>query len=883
MGRGAAVIAGLLPEVAEILGELPATRAMEPDQARFRLFDAIATFLKNAAAEQHLLLVLDDLHWADEPSLLLLEFLARQITDSRLMVVGTYRDAGLTPQHPLGRTLAQLSRQDGFHRHLLDGLDEDEIGRFIAGETGFSPSPRLVDLVRAHTEGNPFFLAEVVRLLAERGELASDPDLGAMEHLAIPQGVWDVISQRLGRLSSDCNRVLITAAVIGRGFDLSLLGVLDEESNDDQLLGFVEEALAARVLEEVPEAGDRYQFTHALVQQTLLESLSNARKVRLHARVGEALETLYGDLPGTHAAELANHFSQAVPVLGPEKLVRYAMMAGTQAMAAYAHEEALIHFQQGLAAKNVDLDSSVSPEDDEAAELLFGLGQAQAALLRRGRAMNSLNRAFDYYARAGDNAKAVDVASYPMAPGMGRLRVSGLIAKGLELAPPNSLEAGYLLTRHARALGLEQGDYPGFQAANERALELARQHGDLGLELTAWANASEISYYHKHYADVIECNEKVFALNQRVENQAAIANCHGNAVLALLATGHLEGAKRHQRILDSLVEVLRHTGLITAGLFSGAALSSLEGKWDDARTLTAKGLESAPNHPALLWIGARVEYDTGNLETGYQYRDRLLEIANQTAPGPTPEIAFAAYGLAELAHFSGSTELLGQAEGMAKTVVSSANNSPFFIAIAKIGQALTSLAMHDSAASRRLYDDLLPDRGTMGGYTSIDHLLGNLSLACGDLDRAVSHFQEGYVFLRDAGYRSMLGWLCLDHSAALLQRGRPGDVNLAASLLEEAQSIADDLEMVTLSSRLTESREMMQSQPRGSSTLPEGLTNREAEVIKLIAQGRTDREIAEELIISVRTVTTHVGNILNKTGAANRAEAASFATRHGLA
>ena len=205
--------------------------------------------------------------------------------------------------------MAQLSRQDGFHRHLLDGLDEDEIGRFIAGETGFSPSPRLVDLVRAHTEGNPFFLAEVVRLLAERGELASDPDLGAMEHLAIPQGVWDVISQRLGRLSSDCNRVLIMAAVIGRGFDLSLLGVLDEESNDDQLLGFVEEALEARVLEEVPETGDRYQFTHALVQQTLLESLSNARKVRLHARVGEVLETLCGDLPGTHAAELANHFS----------------------------------------------------------------------------------------------------------------------------------------------------------------------------------------------------------------------------------------------------------------------------------------------------------------------------------------------------------------------------------------------------------------------------------------------------------------------------------------------------------------------------------------------------------------------------------------------
>lgn len=158
---------------------------MEPDQARFRLFDAITAFLKNAAAEQHLLFVLDDLHWADEPSLLLLEFLAQHISDNRLMILGAHRDAEVSPEHPLNRTLARLSRQEGFRRQLLEGPDEDDIGRFVAGETGFSPSPRLVSLVRAHTEGNPFFLAEVVRLLTERGDLI--PDLAATDQLAIPQ------------------------------------------------------------------------------------------------------------------------------------------------------------------------------------------------------------------------------------------------------------------------------------------------------------------------------------------------------------------------------------------------------------------------------------------------------------------------------------------------------------------------------------------------------------------------------------------------------------------------------------------------------------------------------------------------------------------------
>ncbi|MEE8465937.1 MAG: hypothetical protein V3S68_05615, partial [Dehalococcoidia bacterium] len=627
------------------------------------------------------------------------------------MVVGTYRDAEVTPQHPLNRTLAQLSRQDRFHRQLLDGLNEDEIGRFVAGETGVSPSPRLVTLIHAHTEGNPFFLAEVVRLLAERGDLASDSKLGDTDQLSIPQGVRDVIGQRLSRLSADCNRVLTTAAAIGRGFDFSLLGALEDELNDDQLLGFLEEALEARVVEEIPQEGDRYQFTHALVQQTLLESLSNARKVRLHARIGAALETLYNDRPGSHAAELAHHFSQAAPVLGTEKMVHYATLAGREAMAAYAHEEAMTHFQQGLAAKHVDLDVLAPAEDDEEAALLFGLGQAQAALLRRGRAMSSLNRAFDHYARAGDNAKAVEVASFPMAPGMGRLRVSGLIAKGLELAPPDSLEAGFLLTRHARALGLEQGDYPGFQAANDRSLELAQQHKDLGLELTVWANAAEVSFYHSRYREVMVCNEKVFALDKQVDNPPAVANCHGYAVLALLALGNLIAAKHHQIILDELAERLRHTGLITAGLFSGAAMSLVDGDWGKARALTAKGLEGAPGHPALLWCGAEAEFQTGNLEAANTYRDSLLDIAEQSAPGPTPEIAFAIYVAPRLAYLSGSTDQLEQfqrldrIEGLVDTVISSPNAAPFYIMIANLGRAMASIILKDATASQGLYDD----------------------------------------------------------------------------------------------------------------------------------------------------------------------------------
>ena len=281
-----------------------------------------------------------------------------------------------------------MSRNQSFHRQILEGLVPKDVGEFILATNGSNASKELVDAVYAHTEGNPFFMNEVIRLLVERGELgdgASDGALieGGILALAVLQGVLEVIGQRLNRLSKECNDLLTTAAVIGRQFDFNLLEVLTEGVTELELLGTVEEALAAQVVQELPEAGDRYQFSHALVQQTLLERLSTSRRVRLHARVGEALETLYEGRLAEHAGELAYHFEEAEPVAGPDKLVKYAILAGERALEAYAHEEALGHFERGLAAKGLDVEGAMPVLDPEAAALLFGLGRAQVATLGR--------------------------------------------------------------------------------------------------------------------------------------------------------------------------------------------------------------------------------------------------------------------------------------------------------------------------------------------------------------------------------------------------------------------------------------------------------------------------------------------------------------------
>ena len=342
MGAGAADIAEVVSDVRERLPNLQPAPELEPDQARFRLFDSIAAFLKSASQRQPLVLVLDDLHWADQPSLMLLQFVARELGGTRLLLIGTYRDVELSRQHPLAEALGELTRERLFQRVLLRGLSQEDVGRFVEMTSGNSAALGLVEAVQTQTEGNPLFVTEVVRLLVQEGELSAE-NVGKTDSwtIRIPEGVREVIGRRLNRLSQRCNEALTVASILGREFTLAQLRPLVEEVTEDRLFELLEEALAARVIEELPQSVGRYQFTHALIQEILTAELSLTRRVRLHARIAEALETLYGANAEAHSAELAHHFTEAQTILGPEKLVHYSEKAGERALATYAYEEAL--------------------------------------------------------------------------------------------------------------------------------------------------------------------------------------------------------------------------------------------------------------------------------------------------------------------------------------------------------------------------------------------------------------------------------------------------------------------------------------------------------------------------------------------------------------
>ncbi|MGH3028758.1 MAG: ATP-binding protein, partial [Gaiellaceae bacterium] len=364
LGAGSVDVAQIVPELREILSDLPALPSLEPEAARFRLFDSMTTFLKNAASARPLVIVLDDLHAADEPTLLLLQFVTRELGDGRLLLVAAYRDVDPTLTDPLTTALTELAREPATRTLSLGGLEQANVARFIELASGEAPNQELVATVHEETEGNPLFVGEIVRLLLTEGRL----DASAAGEFALPQSVKDVIGRRLRHLSTDCNRILALASVLGREFDLRVLakvGAVDR----DTLLGLLDEAITARVVSELPGATGRLRFAHALIRDTVYEALTSTRRAQLHRQIGEALEDLRVDDREPYLAELAHHFFEAAPGGDTDKAVEYARRAGDRALALLAFEEAARLYGMALALT-----------EDRAArcDLLLALGEAQA-------------------------------------------------------------------------------------------------------------------------------------------------------------------------------------------------------------------------------------------------------------------------------------------------------------------------------------------------------------------------------------------------------------------------------------------------------------------------------------------------------------------------
>ncbi|MEO8689371.1 MAG: AAA family ATPase, partial [Solirubrobacteraceae bacterium] len=371
LGPRAADLAALLPELGapNTPTAVPATGFNEAGTERQRLFDALAALLAELAAGAPLLLVFDDLHWADSPTVQLLRHLVRAPQPRRTMFLGTYRDAELDAGHPLPELIDSLRREDILTHVQLEGLEAGEVGELMQAHGAEVPSSDLVTAVHGETEGNPFFVEEILRHLREtQGGLEGEVDL---EEAGVPEGVRAVTSRRIRRLPSSARDAVEVASVIGREFDFGLLEALGPLTGDD-LVAALDEAVRARVLREVDGRVGRYAFAHALVRATLYDGLSGLRRARLHSRVGETILALHQDDLDPWLPQLARHFARAAAVDGPARAIDFALAAGRRADRLLAWEEAAAHYRGAMRARQ-----ATSGADRTGGELLLALGASE--------------------------------------------------------------------------------------------------------------------------------------------------------------------------------------------------------------------------------------------------------------------------------------------------------------------------------------------------------------------------------------------------------------------------------------------------------------------------------------------------------------------------
>jgi class 3 adenylate cyclase/tetratricopeptide (TPR) repeat protein len=380
LGRYAGELARLVPELSALVPGLPPAVQSDPETERYRLFDAVAAWLGAVSADDPLLLVLDDLQWAAKPTLLLLRHVISSTEPKRLLILATYRDTELGHDHPLGEVLADLRRQREVERLSLLGLDSSGVAAYLEQAAGHTLDDEDLALARAiheETEGNPFFVREVLRHLTETGAVVQNAGRWvrlAIEDVGIPEGVREVVGRRLSRLSPSANRLLEVGAVAGLEFEMRILQSV-ESLGDDELVASFEEATESRLVIEVGGPDARYRFAHALVRDTLYSGLSNARRVTLHRRVAEAIETLHATALDNHLPALAHHWARAAaPAAETSRAVDYAARAGDQALAQLANDDAVRYYRQALELLGLVEGTNGG---DRRLELMIGLGEAQ--------------------------------------------------------------------------------------------------------------------------------------------------------------------------------------------------------------------------------------------------------------------------------------------------------------------------------------------------------------------------------------------------------------------------------------------------------------------------------------------------------------------------
>ncbi len=775
-----------------------------PDAARFRLFEAVREALASASRERPVLLVLEDLHWADDSTLLLLAHVLRAPDPGRLLVVGTYRDAELGPDHPLADLLADLRRERVGERIVLRGLGKAEVAELIGAALGEEAPPALAHRVHRETEGNPFFVEEILRHVEESGVV--DGGRWDVAELGVPEGVKEVIGRRVSRLGADAAKVLAVASVLGREFRLGELDWLVDDLTEERLLGALEQGLRASLIREERGRGGCYDFAHALVREAVYEGLTAGRRRQLHLRAAETLERRFGDRPD-RLGELAHHLFQSASPATARHAADYAERAGELALSQLAYEEAAVQFDRALQA----LDLLDRPAGLKRAEILLALGDAymRAGEREEGR------RAFSQAAAAG---RALD---RPELLAHAALGYGGI---GVTIATPDQKVVGLLEEALAtlgrgddglRARLLARLAVEATQAAPDRseslsadAIGLARPKGD-ARTLVETLSARHLALPGPgHVKERLEIADEMVALAASVGDRVAELQGRHWRVLDVFQLGDVAALERELEAYTRLAEDARLLVYEWYAPMWEATLAIFRGRLDEAKRFWSRALElgrRAQDANAEIFFRSVEKYYLP-LEQG---RAAEMDLDWLRKEATRPEVTWVyrtavARILAECGRLDAAKiefEMVA-ADGFAAI----RRDVHFFAGLAEWAVICSSLG--DGARAEEVYDLYLPYRAlnivhVRGHYCygSAEHYLGLLAAMLLRWPVAVEHFEAALESYRRWAARPYVSRTLCAYAEMLLARNEPGDRDRARSLAREAFETAEQVNAKNLVER----------------------------------------------------------------------------------
>jgi len=888
VGDDAPLLIDLLPDLAERLGEVESAAPLGvAAQARFRLFEAIVRLWQRIASEQAALLVLENIHAADPVSLRLLEFLAAELPRAPLVILATCRDLELAPGSGVARTVAELSRVPHCHRLDLAGLTRAETDRLLChlGKQR-APPPELAAAVHANSDGNPLFIREWAQSLEHKGLFGPDFRYGERQvHVPVPEGIREVLRQRLGRLSPGCRDLLAAAAVVGRAFELELLVGLEEGLAIEAVLERLDEAARARLVDALAQPG-RYQFSHALIRETLYEELPAARRLQLHRLVGERLAALHGEPSLTHLARLADHFMRSAPLGTAARAMACALEAAERADSLLAYEEAARLYTLGL-----DLQARYGEADEaERCRLLLGLGAAQykagdfveaLATFRRAAANARARHATEDLARA---ALGFEDASWR--PGFPGAAASRLLQESVAAAgPDDSPLKARLLGALTRAL-IFSGDVERATEVQASAVAIARRLGDPSVLAAVLRSGLSARWCPERLAERLDAAAEVTVLAERAGDWDMVFEGLSWQMFDLLEVADMAAVhavlERHVRLAQELHQPFYRY----IGVSFRAVLALAQGRFDSSERSTREALELG-RRQGLDALGVfslqmfTLERERGRLAALAPLLERFLAQASAGAVW-RPGLALMYVELDRLDAARVEFDRLA-----ADDFAAVARDGLWVSCLAYLAEVCAALG--DEVHADALYRKLLPYAGrnvvagtTVACYGAADRFLGMLAATAGRRDTAARHFEDAIALDGRTGFRTWLAHSRYEYAHHLLRGAVAGDRAKAASLLQGARAEAETLGMHGLLRRIESLASRGRPEAEAAAN-PAGLSRREREVLQLLVLGKSNRDIADRLFVSPNTVANHVRNILAKTRTRNRTEAAAYARRHGVA